>query len=113
MLLKSGTPLSSIVAEDQSGWTKENALFSRKVSDEHGLTIRSAIIVCKSFHARRCLMCYQLAFPETSILIAPVDVYGISRDNWHMQAYGIDRVLGELARCGNQFTEEFKRNDYR
>jgi len=66
------------------------------------------MICCKSFHARRCLMLYQLAFPEAEIYVVPVDCYGITRDNWYTQEYGIDRVLGELARCGNQFVEDMK-----
>jgi len=48
-------------------------------------------------------MLYQLAFPEAGISVVPVDCHGITRDNWYMQEYGIDRVFGELARCGNQF----------
>ena len=107
VLIKNGVSSSAIIEEDKSGYTKENASLSRKILDERGITVKNAIVVCKSFHARRCLMCYQFAFPNTEILVVPVDVYGISRDNWHTSEYGIERVLGELARCGNQFTEEF------
>ncbi len=53
-------------------------------------------------------MLYQLAFPETQLSVCPVDVYGISRDSWHTFDYGVDRVLGELARCATQFTKELK-----
>jgi len=109
VLMKNGVPLSAIIREDKSSFTKENALLSRKAADEYGLIVHSAIVVCKSFHARRCLMCYKFAFPESNILIAPVDVYGISRDNWYTQEYGIDRVMGELTRCGNQFVDDLKR----
>lgn len=108
VLLKNGVPPSAIIGEDQSGFTKENAIMSRKVADERGLNIRTALVVCKSFHARRCLICYQLAFPEAEFRVVPVDVYGISRDNWFKHNDGVDRVLGELARCGNQFVAEFK-----
>lgn len=48
-------------------------------------------------------MLYQLAFPETELIVCPVDVYGITKDNWHTTRLGTERVLGELARCGNQF----------
>ena len=108
VLLKNGVPPSAIIGEDQSGFTKENATLSRKAVDEHGLNIRTALVVCKSFHARRCLICYQLAFPEAEIQVVPVDVYGITRDNWFRHDDGVNRVLGELARCGNQFVAEFK-----
>jgi uncharacterized SAM-binding protein YcdF (DUF218 family)/GNAT superfamily N-acetyltransferase len=108
VLLKSGVPASAIIGENQSGYTKENAILSRKAADDHGLTVQSAIVVCKSFHARRCLMCYQFAFPETNISVVPVDVYDITRENWYAHEYGIDRVMGELSRCGNQFVDEVK-----
>jgi len=103
-----GVPSHAIFEENQSSYTKENATISRKVADEHGLAVRTAMIVCKSFHTRRCLMCYQFAFPEADIRVISVDVYGITRDNWHKQAHGVERVLGELARCGNQFGDEMK-----
>jgi uncharacterized SAM-binding protein YcdF (DUF218 family) len=108
VLLKSGVPHSAIIPEDKSRFTKENATLSRKVADENGLAVQRAIVVCKSFHARRSLMCYQFAFPYAEILVVPIHVYDISRENWHTHEYGIGRVLGELARCGNQFVEDFK-----
>lgn len=108
VLLKNGVPRDSIICEDKSGHTRDNAFLSGKVIDEEGLIIKKAMICCKSFHARRCLMLYQLAFPEAKIFVVPVDCYGITRDNWYKQEYGIDRVLGELARCGNQFVGDVK-----
>jgi uncharacterized SAM-binding protein YcdF (DUF218 family) len=108
VLIKNGVPKEAILGEYRSGFTKENALFSRQITDAHGLTINKAIICCKSFHARRCFMAYQLAYPEAELFVVPVDCYGISRDNWFNQQYGIERVLGELTRCGNQFTDDLK-----
>ena len=108
VLLKSSVPGSAIIGEDKSGHTRNNAFFSRKVVDENSLTIQRAIIVCKSFHSRRCLMLYQLAFPETELYVVPVDCEGITRDTWYRFESGIDCVLGELARCGNQFVGDIK-----
>lgn len=68
------------------------------------------MIVCKAFHARRCLMLYSLAFPDTRFYVCPVVCIGITRDNWFQSEQGIDRVLGELARCGNQFVADIKRD---
>jgi hypothetical protein len=51
-------------------------------------------------------MYYQFAFPEAEILISPAEVYGINRDNWFTFDYGVEHVMGELARCGNQFVDE-------
>lgn len=108
VLLKNGVPMSAIIPEDKSGYTIQNAFFSRQAADERGITVKRAIICCKTFHARRCLMLYQFAFPEAEIFVVPSEVYGINRDNWHQQQYGVDRVMGELARCGNQFVGELK-----
>ncbi len=108
VLLKNGVPASAVIGENQSGHTRDNAFFSRKAVDERGVTIQTALIVCKAFHARRCLMLYQMAFPDVDIKVCPVHCYNITRDNWYESKAGIDRVLGELARCGNQFVGDIE-----
>ncbi|MBE6901225.1 MAG: YdcF family protein [Ruminococcaceae bacterium] len=108
VLLKNGVPLSAIIPENKAGHTRDNAYLSRKAADEKGVKIDSAMIVCKAFHARRCLMLYQMAFPDTRITVCPVHCYNIAKDNWYKSETGIDRVLGELSRCGNQFIADIK-----
>lgn len=108
VFLKNGVPADVIVEEDKSGHTRDNAFLSRMVVYEKGIEIKTAIIVCKAFHARRCLMLYQMAFPNTTFYVCPVVCLGITRDNWYKSEQGIDRVLGELARCGNQFIGDIK-----
>ncbi|HOD93428.1 MAG TPA: YdcF family protein [Clostridia bacterium] len=108
VLIKNGVRDKDILKEDKSQHTRDNAFLSRIKTDEAGLDIKKAMIVCKSFHARRCLMLYQLAFPDTEIHVIPVDCYGITKDNWYTFDYGIDRILGELVRCGNQFADDIK-----
>ena len=108
VLLKNGVPASAIIREDQSGHTRDNAFLSRKIADERSVAVKTAMIVCKAFHARRCLMLYQMAFPDVNIKVCPVHCYNITKDNWYQTEAGIDRVLGELARCGNQFVGDIK-----
>lgn len=108
VFLKNGVPASAIIGEEQSGHTRDNAFFSRRVIDRRGIDIKTALIVCKAFHARRCLMLYQMAFPYVDIKVCPVHCYNITKDNWYKSETGIDRVLGELARCGNQFVGDVK-----
>lgn len=105
---KNGVPATAIIGEDKSGHTRDNAFLSRKVVNEKEIEIKTALIVCKAFHARRCLMLYQMAFPNTEIKVCPVHCYNITKDNWYKSEQGINRVLGELARCGNQFVEDIK-----
>lgn len=108
VFIKNGVPTEAIIGEDKSGHTRDNAFLSRKVVDECGIKIKTALIVCKAFHARRCLMLYQMAFPDVKINVCPVNYYNITKDNWFMTEYGIDRILGELTRCGNQFVGDVK-----
>ena len=108
VFIKNGVPSDVIVGEDKSGHTRDNAFLSRRVVDENELEIKTAIIVCKAFHARRCLMLYQMAFPDTTFYVCPVVCMGITKDNWYKSEQGIDRVLGELARCGNQFVGDIR-----
>lgn len=105
---KNGIPASAIIGENQSGHTRDNAFLSRKAVDKSGVEIKRALIVCKVFHARRCLMLYQMAFPNVEIKVCPVHCYNITKENWYQSEKGIDRVLGELARCGNQFVGDIK-----
>lgn len=105
VLRRCGVPDQAILREDQATFTYENAIFSRKRTKELGLQIQRAILCCQAFHARRSLMYYQEQFPETEFLVCPVVTKGISRENWYQTRQGIDRVLGELERCGGQFHE--------
>lgn len=108
VLVKNGVPISAILGENKSGYTKENAFFSRTVADDNNLEVKKAIIVCKAFHARRCLMFYQMAFPEAEIKVCPVHCYNITKENWYKSEHGIERILGELYRLGSQSINEFK-----
>ena len=103
VLLKNGVEERCILKEDQASYTYENAIYSRKCTDALGMDIQKAILCCKSSHARRCLLYYQLLFPDTRFYVAPSDTEGISRENWHRTEQGIQTVLGEMERCGSQF----------
>jgi uncharacterized SAM-binding protein YcdF (DUF218 family) len=106
VLLKNGVPMCAVMGEDKAGFTRENAFFSARLAAERGLRFDKAIIVCKSFHARRCLMYYQFAFPDTELIICPVEWRDATRQNWYRTKRGTERVLGELRRCGDQLTED-------
>lgn len=108
IFLRAGIPESAILKEDQAGHTRDNADFSRLAVDNAGISVKKAILVCKSFHARRSLCFYQLAFPETEFFVCPVDTHGISRENWYLTDKGLDRVFGEVNRCGWQFLDDLK-----
>lgn len=103
VILSYGVKKEDILKEDNATWTKENAFKSREVTDNLSLDIKKAIICCKSFHAKRCLMFYSWAYPKTELLVCPVDVEGINKGSWFKTENGIENVMGELSRCGGQF----------
>lgn len=103
VLQRGGVPDSAILKEDQATFTWENAICSRHVLEKLGIPVKTAIIVCQAFHARRCWMYYREQFPDTELLICPVVTRGITRENWYLDEDKIDTVLGEVERCGSQF----------
>lgn len=105
VLQANGVAPDCIIQEDEARFTAENARFSRKALEARGIRPKKAIICCKAYHSRRCLMYYQLCFPDTEFLIAPA-CGKLTRENWYRTEPGLQRVLGELARLGTQFTPE-------
>lgn len=99
-------PEDAIFGEDRSGFTRQNALFAREAVEQSKIPVNTALLVCKAFHARRCLMFYQSAFPAVEFRVVPFAGFDVTRDNWFLSEYGIKRVLGELKRCGDQITPE-------
>jgi len=109
VLVKNGVPCDCILKECESTFTIENAVFSRRVCDEQGIKVKSAILCCKSFHARRALIYYQLSFPEADFYVTPSDVSDFGAHNWYENEYGFNRVMSELAKCGSQTAGDLKR----
>ena len=105
LLIDNNVASSAILREPQATYTYENAIFSKQLTDTAQLDIHTAILCCQAFHARRCLMYYQLLYPNTRFIICPTVTQDISKDNWYLSDEKIDKVLGEIERCGSQFHE--------
>lgn len=103
VLTRNGVPESAIIREDKAEYTRANAELSRSVADEKGLKTDIVLVVCKSFHARRCRIFFQSAFDKSEVLMIPTDI-GTGEDSadWFKTEKGITRILGELKRCGEQ-----------
>lgn len=110
VLLKNGVLASAVIGENRSSFTRQNAEYAKVVLEDHAISAERILLVCKSFHARRCLMFYKSSFPASDIRVIPFDGFGISRENWYKTDGGIERVLGELSRCGSQFRIDDIRN---
>lgn len=103
VLIRNGVPEAAIIREDKSEYTRANAELSRALVNERGLKADTVLVVCKSFHARRCQMFFQSAFGKSEVLMIPVDIRtGEGRDDWFKSEKGIQRILGEVKRCGEQ-----------
>lgn len=103
VLTQNGVPESAILCEKESEYTCQNAFFTAELAKKHDIKVSSAILVCKSFHARRAYSYYKWVFPDTKICVCPVDSPGESRDDWYKTQKGRDRVLGELKRIADYF----------
>lgn len=108
VLCRSGVPDSAILREDKATFTWENALFSRRLTDEAGINIRKGILCCRPFHARRALFYYQTAYPGTEWIMCPAREPGFQRDDWYRTKEGRERILGEMRRLGDQIKNEFE-----
>ena len=103
VLTRNGVPESAMIREDKAEFTRANAELSRSLVDEKGLKADTILVVCKSFHARRCQMFFQSAFDKSEVLMIPVDIgTGEGRNDWFKSEKGIQRILGELKRIGEQ-----------
>ena len=106
VLMQAGVPGEAILQEREATFTLENAEYIRKMLEEKHLPIKRAIICCQAFHARRCRMYFEYVFQDREIefLMCPAVTQSISRDNWAESKKGLETVLGELRRCGEQFS---------
>lgn len=106
VLMQAGVPGEAILQEREATFTLENAEYIGKMLEEKHLPIKRAIICCQAFHARRCRMYFEYVFQDREIefLMCPAVTQGISRDNWAESKKGLETVLGELRRCGEQFS---------
>lgn len=109
ILMDEGVPESAIYPERKATFTYENAIHTRHLTDSLGLTVRTAILTCQAYHARRALLYYQALYPETRILVCPTETKGIRKTDWFQNPDTIDLVLGEVERCGSQFHDILKK----
>lgn len=108
VLMKHGVPEEAILREDQATYTWENAQLSRDVLKAADIPCKTAILCCHAFHARRALLYYQAAMPETRFIVCPAGSPGCTREDWYLSEKGRSRVLGEVQRLGGQIGEVFE-----
>ena len=105
ILMLNGVPENAIICEDQATNTMENAMYSLKVLQSHGIIVNRALICCQAFHARRAYMSYACYFKGVELLVIPTNTQGISRNNWYKSDFGICKVMKEVEKCGKYFVD--------
>ena len=105
IMISLGVDKDSIILEEESTNTFENARFSRKIieSDLKEEGIKHIILCCQAFHARRALMTFQSELRDIKITVCPVVTRGLSIDTWMDNLKGYNLVLSELTKCGEYF----------
>ena len=105
VLIREGVPETAVLQERKAEFTLENARYIRRLLEEKKMTVKKALICCQAFHARRCRMYFEYVFQDTDVefLMCPAVTQGISRCSWMESQKGLDTVLGELRRSGEQF----------
>lgn len=102
-LMAAGVPQEAVLREDRARHTVDNARLSAQVCREQGIPVRTAILCCQAYHARRCLQDYQRAFSQTRILMCPIITRGIGPDNWFRSLRGVCKIATELIKCSKLF----------
>lgn len=101
--LSLGVPEEAILREDRAQHTFDNARHSWKVLLEQEIEVKRAIMVCKSFFARRALMTYQTVFPRHITIQVISDNSRVDRNNWFLSESGIQTVLTEAGKISTYF----------
>lgn len=105
LMILEGVDKNSILLEEESTNTFENAKFSRRIieNDLKDEGIKHIILCCQAFHARRALMTFQSELRDIKITVCPVVTRGLSIDTWMDDLKGFNLVLSELSKCGEYF----------
>lgn len=103
VLARAGVPEAAILKECKARHTLDNARLTRTILDRAGITVKTAIICCQSFHAQRCLKAYSRYFPQARLLVCPAPTRGFGASNWYQTPTGIFKVFTELLKCTGLF----------
>jgi len=108
--ITNGVPESAILKEDKALSTLDNAILSWQVIQQDNIKVKRAILVCKSFHARRALLTYQIIFSsDIEFIVCPIiDDRDIRKDNWFLDNAKIIEVMEEVEKIGKYFAKQLQ-----
>ena len=96
-------PILRFCLKSKARHTLDNARLSLIALDNAGVTVKTAIICCQSFHARRCLKAYGKHFNGVKLIVCPVPTRGFNAASWHKSPVGVFKVCTELLKCSGLF----------
>lgn len=103
ILMKAGVPDVAILREERARHTLDNARLSLLALERAGIEVKTALICCQSFHARRCLKAYSWYFKGVRLSVCPVVTRGFDETNWYRSPVGVFKVITELLKCTGLF----------
>ena len=102
--LKSGIPKNKILLEKVATNTKENAIETFKLIRKGRLPFQKLVLVTKPYHARRVKMTFAKVFPNSRLLIIPVnDDRNITHNNWYKDKKKIYKIMEELGKISQYY----------
>ncbi len=109
LMIAEGIPEDIILTETEASNTGENVTFSLPILEhEIGLAnISSLIALGKLCTSRRYLMTLERHWPGVEKMLAPVNWFGVPREEWHRHPVGRKRVLSEVAKIAPYLEKGF------
>lgn len=108
-LVRRGVPAKAILKENMSTNTGENVQFSMALLDSQmGLdNIKSVMAVGRIEASRRYLMTIERWMPGKKLMIAPVSMHAVPKEQWHTDPKFRNGVLKELGKLPGYFKKGF------
>jgi uncharacterized SAM-binding protein YcdF (DUF218 family) len=103
--LSQGIPESSILLEDRSLSTFENAKYSLKIVEDQGY--KSAIVVTSPYHTRRASIIFAQFFKEIHLIICPVPYDPAITHGWWENIYSIQFIISEYEKLAWHYLFEW------
>lgn len=97
--VKLGVPLAKIVIENKATNTGENIIFSKKIIEEKGLKVESAILVQQPCMLRRTYATVKKQWPELKVIVTgPQISFNDYPDDTHSKDFLINVMVGDTQR---------------
>ena len=100
LMVEAGIPDEIILTETRASNTGENVSLSLPILErEIGLAnVHSLIAMGKLCTSKRYLMILERPWPEVEKMLAPINWFGVPKEEWHRHPVAKQRVLSEIAK---------------